>query len=70
MRRRRILFAGFVAHMEGTRLQKCVMFRKLVEDAGCVWRKEKELTECLLDDLRAFGINADQWTNAAQIEGE
>ena len=26
--------------------------------------------ECFLDDLRAFGINADQWTTAAQDEGE
>ena len=25
---------------------------------------------CFLDDLRAFGINADQWTNASQDEGE
>ena len=25
---------------------------------------------CLLDDLRAFGIQADQWTTAAQDEGE
>ena len=25
---------------------------------------------CLPDDLRAFGINADQWTTAAQGEGE
>ena len=24
----------------------------------------------LLDELRAFGINADQWTTAAQDEGE
>ena len=24
----------------------------------------------VLDDLRAFGINADQWTTAAQDEGE
>ena len=24
---------------------------------------------CLLDDLRTFGINADQWTTAAQDEG-
>ena len=23
-----------------------------------------------LDDLRAFGINADQWTTVAQDEGE
>ena len=25
---------------------------------------------CFLDDLRAFGINADQWTTAAQDEGQ
>ena len=25
---------------------------------------------CFLDDLRAFGINAAQWTTAAQDEGE
>ena len=25
---------------------------------------------CFPDDLRAFGINADQWTTAAQDEGE
>ena len=25
---------------------------------------------CFLDDLRVFSINADQWTNAAQDEGE
>ena len=31
--------------------------------------QEKEWTRYLLDDLRAFGINADQWTTAAQDEG-
>ena len=25
---------------------------------------------CFLDDFKAFGINADQWTTAAQDEGE
>ena len=25
---------------------------------------------CFLDDLRAFGISTDQWTTAAQDEGE
>ena len=25
---------------------------------------------CLLDDLRAFGTNADHWTTIAQDEGE
>ena len=35
LRRRRILFAGFVARMEDTRLPKCVMFGELVGGAGC-----------------------------------
>ena len=29
----------------------------------------KRVVGCFLDDLRAFGINADQWTTAAQDEG-
>ena len=32
--------------------------------------KEKEWTGCFVDDLRAFGINADQWTTEAQDERE
>ena len=36
MRRRRILFAGFMARMEDMRLPKCVMFGKLVGGSGCV----------------------------------
>ena len=38
--------------------------------AGCMGGQEKEWMRCFLDDLRAFGINADQWTTAAQNEGE
>ena len=38
--------------------------------AGCVGGQEKEWMGCFLDDLRAFGINADQWTTTAQDEGE
>ena len=33
-------------------------------------RKKESGWECFLDDLRAFGINADQWTTAAQGKGE
>ena len=36
LRRRRILFAGFVARMEDTRLPKCVIFGEMVGGAGCV----------------------------------
>ena len=68
--RRRRIFAGFVARMEDTRLPKCVMFREMVGGAGYVGGQEKEWMRCFVDDLRDFGINADQWTNAAQDEGE
>ena len=30
----------------------------------------KRVDGCFLDDLRAFGINADQWATAGQDEGE
>ena len=32
--------------------------------------KAKQWIGCFLDDLRAFGINVDQWTTAARDEGE
>ena len=66
------MFAGYVARMDDTRLllPKCVMFRELVGGADCVGSQEKEWMGCFLDDLRAFGINADQWMTAAQDEGE
>ena len=64
------MFAGFVALMEDTRLPKAVMFVELVGGAGCVGGLEKEWMGCFLDNLRAFDINADQWTTAAQDEGE
>ena len=35
LRRRRILFAGFVARMEDTRLPKCVMFGEMVGGGLC-----------------------------------
>ena len=70
LRCRRILFTVSVTRMEDTRLPKCVMFGKLVGGAGCVGGQEKEWMGCFPDDLRAFGINADQWTTAAQDEGE
>ena len=41
MRRRRILFAGFVACLEDTRLPKCVVFGELVGSAGCVGSQGK-----------------------------
>ena len=56
--------------MEDTRLPKCVMFVEMMGGAGCVGGQGKEWMGRFLDDLGAFGINADQWTTAAQDEGE
>ena len=60
-----------MAGMEDTRLPKCVVFGELVGRAGSVEGQEEEWMGCFLDGpLKAFGINADQWTAAAQDEGE
>ena len=67
--RRRILFVEFVARIDDTRQSKGMMFGEMVGGADCVRGQEKEWMGCFLDDLRAFGINADQWTTAAQDEG-
>ena len=64
------MFAGFVVRMEDSRLPKCVMFGELVGSEGCLGGQEKEWMGYFLDALRAFGINADQWTAAVQYEGE
>ena len=42
LRKRRILFAGFVVRMEDTRLPKRVMFGELVGGAGSAGGQEKE----------------------------
>ena len=63
-----VVHGGAVARMEDTRLPECVMF-EVIRGAGCVGGQEKEWMGCFLDDLRAFGINADQWMTAAQDEG-
>ena len=43
LRRRRILFAGFAARMEDTRLPKCMMLGELVGGAGCVGGRGKRV---------------------------
>ena len=70
LRKRRILFLGFVARMADTRLPKRVMFGELVRGAVSAGEQEQEWTGCLLDDLRGFGIDPDKWTIVAQDEGE
>ena len=46
------------------------MFGEWGGGAGCVGGQEKEWMGYFLDDLRAFGINADQWMTAARDDWE
>ena len=52
LRRRRILFAGFVAHTEDTKLLKCMMFGEVV-GARAAWgaRKNSGWGVCLTTEL-------------------
>ena len=45
------------------------MYGELVGGVGCLGEQGKQRMGCLLDDLRAYGINADQWMTASQ-DGE
>ena len=56
--------------MENTRLPKCMISGELVGGAGCVGGQEIDWTGCFLVGLRVFGINADQWTTAAEDKGK
>ena len=42
--------------------------RRTIGGRGLHEGQEKEWLGCFLDDLRAFDINADQWTTAAQAK--
>ena len=46
------------------------MFGEFVGGTRCVGGQETDLMRFFLDGLKAFGINADQWTTAAQDKGE
>ena len=61
LRTRRLLWAGTLLRMSGGRLPKRIMFGNL---EGAVRRgrggKEKEWTDCVQSDIRAFGIQQQQ----------
>ena len=69
LRTRRLLWAGTLLRMSGGRLPKRIMFGNL---EGAVRRgrggKEKEWTDCVQSDIRAFGITGDWETMAVQAE--
>ena len=72
MRRRWILFAIFVARMEDPETAEMCDVRRMNcwGGTGYVGGQEKEWMGCLLDYFRVFSIKVDQWTAAAQDEGE
>ena len=69
LRTRRLLWAGALLRMSGGRLPKRIMFGNL---EGAVRRgrggKEKEWTDCVQSDIRAFGITGDWETMAVKAE--
>ena len=69
LRTRRLLWAGTLLRMSGGRLPKRIVFGNL---EGAVRRgrgeKEKEWTDCVQSDIRAFGITGDWETMAVKAE--
>ena len=69
LRTRRLLWAGTLLRMSGGGLPKRIMFGNL---EGAVRRgrggKEKEWTDCVQSDIRAFGITGDWETMAVKAE--
>ena len=69
LRTRRLLWAGTLLRMSGGRLPKRIMFGNL---EGAVRRgrggKEKEWTDCVQSDIRAFGITGDWKTMVLKAE--
>ena len=69
VRKRRILFAGFVARMGEERLPQTVMFGELVGGKGYPGGQEKDWMVRLKEDMSAFGISFEGWRKAAQKAG-
>ena len=69
LRTRRLLWAGTLLRMSGGRLPKRIMFGNL---EGAVRRgrggKEKEWTDCVQSDIRAFGTTGDWETMAVKAQ--
>ena len=69
VRKRRILFAGFVARMGKERLPQRVMFGELVGGKGYSGGQEKDWLACLKEDMSVFGMKFEGWRKAAQKAG-
>ena len=69
VRKRRILFAGFVARMREERLPQRVMFGELVGSKGYSGGQEKDPMVHLKEDMSAFVMKFEWWRKAAQKAG-
>ena len=69
MRKRRILFAGFVARMGEERLPQRVIFGELVGGKGYSRGQEKDRLGHLKEDMSVFGKKFEGWQKAVQKAG-
>ena len=69
MRKRRILFTGFVARTEEERLPQRVMVGEFVGGKGYSGGQEKDWMEHLKEDMLVFGMKFEGWRKAAQKAG-
>ena len=66
VRKRRILFAGFVARMGEKRLPQRVMFGEFVGGKGYSEGQEKDWVDHLKENMPVFGMKFEGWRKAAQ----
>ena len=66
VRKRRILFAGFVARKGEERLPQRVMFGEFVGGKGYSGGQEKDWMAHLKEDMSVFGMKFEGWRKAAQ----
>ena len=69
VRKRRILFAGFVARMGEECLPQRVMFGEFVGGKGYSGGQEKYWMDHLKEDMSVFGMKFEGWRKAAQNAG-
>ena len=67
VRRRRMLFAGFVARMGEERLPRRVIFGEMLGGKGYSRGQELDWMKDLEEDLKAFGVKFEWWCEAAQM---
>ena len=69
VRKRRILFAGFVGRMGEECLPQRVMFGEFVGGKGYSGEQEKDWMDHLKEDMSVFGMKFEGWRKAAQKAG-